>query len=357
MDRLHYRISSYRRTSLLEMLYILLRATTRNFTIYLGAVLLFLIGASLLQSNELSLGEFTAFMLYYFRVMWGLTDLIKLITEQHVHLFQAEKLYQFKSQAPDVCEPESPITLPAVKGEITFENVNFSYRDGSSVLQDFNLKIRSGERIALIGKSGSGKSTVIKLIGRFYDPQSGDIFLDGINIRKLLFAQLRGALGFVFQETYLFGTTIRENIRFGNPQANEQQIIEAAKAAYAHEFIMEFPNGYDTLIGERGIKLSGGQKQRIAVARMLLKDPSIIILDEATSALDNISEREVQQALETLLKGRTTITVAHRLSTVQNYDIIAVLDEGKLVEMGRYEQLMKQHGYLYKMVEGDGENE
>jgi ATP-binding cassette subfamily B protein/subfamily B ATP-binding cassette protein MsbA len=173
----------------------------------------------------------------------------------------------------------------------------------------------------------------------------------------LSFEQLRNALGFVFQETYLFGTTIRENIRFGNPNATEAQIENAAKAAYAHDFIVQFPDGYDTLVGERGMKLSGGQKQRVAIARMLLKNPSIVILDEATSALDNISEKEVQQALDKLLTGRTTITIAHRLSTVKHYDRIAVIDHGTISECGSYDELIRLRGHLFRIVEGGGAGE
>jgi ATP-binding cassette subfamily B protein len=352
MDLLRQKFYRLRTTSLRELLFALLRGTARRLTVNMGAVVLILYGASLLQAGELTAGEFVAFMLYFFTVMGRLTGLVTMMTERRILLYQAEVLYGFSRQMPEVQEVDDPVRLPRIHGDLRFEGVGFSYREGMNVVKDFHLQVRRGEKIALVGSSGSGKSTVTKLLGRFYDPQKGDIKLDGVSIRNLSLEQLRNALGFVFQETYLFGTTIRENIRFGNPDAGEEQIIEAAKAAHAHDFIMEMPHGYDTLVGERGIKLSGGQKQRIAVARMLLKDPAIVLLDEATSALDNISEKEVQQALDRLLTGRTTIAVAHRLSTVKDYDKIAVMDQGKIVEIGNYDELMRRRGYLYGLVEG-----
>lgn len=194
---------------------------------------------------------------------------------------------------------------------------------------------------------------MLKLLGRFYDPNKGDILLDGVSLTKLQLSQIRESVGYVFQETYLFGTSVRENIRFGDPNATDSQIEEAAKAAFAHDFITELENGYDTLIGERGIKLSGGQKQRISLARMFLKNPSIILLDEATSALDNVSEVEVQRAFDTLLKGKTTFTVAHRLSTIQDYDQIIVLDQGKAAEQGTFEELMAKRGIFFHLSQGE----
>lgn len=209
------------------------------------------------------------------------------------------------------------------------------------------------EKGSLVGASGSGKSTLFKLIGRFYDPDEGEILLDGVSLRELSLGQLRDAVGYVFQETYLFGTTIRENIRFGNPDASDDAIVQAAKAARAHEFIMQFPDGYETIVGERGIKLSGGQKQRIAIARMIVKNPRIVLLDEATSALDQINEAEVRAALETLLEGRTTIAAAHRLSTIQDYDRIVFVEQGRVAEVGSYTELMACRGRFYRLSQGE----
>jgi ATP-binding cassette subfamily B protein/subfamily B ATP-binding cassette protein MsbA len=215
-----------------------------------------------------------------------------------------------------------------------------------------DLHVQAGERVALVGTSGNGKSTLLKLVCRFYDPTVGVITLDGVPLTQLPLSQLRQSIGYVFQETYLFGTSVRENIRFGRPQATDAEVEAAAKAAYAHDFIEQLPEGYATYVGERGIKLSGGQRQRIAIARMFVKNPAIVLLDEATSALDNVSEAEVQRALDALLVGRTTLTVAHRLTTIKDYDRIIVIDEGRQVESGKYDELLLQRGAFYRLQEG-----
>ncbi|WP_025688714.1 ABC transporter ATP-binding protein [Paenibacillus zanthoxyli] len=206
--------------------------------------------------------------------------------------------------------------------------------------------------MALVGTSGNGKSTLLKLVDRFYDPQEGTIELDGVPITRLSFQDLRSSTGYVLQESYLFGFSVRENIRFGRPEASDEEIEQAAKAAMAHEFILQLPQGYDTLVGDRGMKLSGGQKQRIAIARMLISDPKIVLLDEATSALDNVSEAEVKTALDRLFEGRTMIAVAHRLSTIKDFDRIVVMDEGTIAEIGTYEQLIAREGIFYNLAQG-----
>ena len=193
----------------------------------------------------------------------------------------------------------------------------------------------------------------MKLIGRFYDPTAGEIRLDGVPIRSLKLADLRDAIGYVFQETYLFGSSIKENIRFGRPDATDEEVMEAAKAAYAHDFIMALPEGYDTIVGERGIKLSGGQRQRISIARMIIKQPAVVLLDEATSALDNVSEREVQRALDNVLAGRTVIAIAHRLSTIKHFDRIVFIKDGTIAESGTYEELIARRGLLYELEQGE----
>lgn len=322
----------------------------RGMTTSMGLLLVLWFGAKDIQAGTLTVGEIVAFVMYYFLFMGAVTSLVRVITEQRVVVSQAEALYDFLSIKPEVVEAEHPRKLAQVNGEITFRGVRFAYRNGQPILNQFDLDIRKGEKIALVGTSGNGKTTVLKLIGRFYDPQEGEVLLDGVPLKELPFSQLRGSIGFVFQDTYLFGTTIRDNIRFGNPEATEEQIVEAAKAANAHDFIIQFPDGYDSLVGERGIKLSGGQRQRVAIARMFLKNPSIVLLDEATSALDNASEKEVQLALDRLLLGRTTVAVAHRLSTVKDYDRIVLIDEGRAAEVGAYEELMAKQGAFYRLA-------
>lgn len=322
----------------------------RAMTTSMGLLLVFGFGAKDIQAGTLTVGEMVAFFLYYLLFMRSVTSLVSLITDQRVAISQAEALYDFLQIRPEVSEAPHPRQLQEIKGHISFREVSFGYNRKDAILKNFGLDIRKGERIALVGTSGNGKSTVLKLIGRFYDPTEGEVLIDGVSLRELSFGQLRNSIGYVFQDTYLFGTTVRENIRFGSPEATDEQIREAAKAANAHEFIMQFPNGYESLVGERGIKLSGGQRQRIAIARMFLKNPAIVLLDEATSALDNVSEKEVQHALDRLLVGRTTIAVAHRLSTVKDYDRIVLIEEGQAEEAGSYEQLMDKKGAFYRLA-------
>lgn len=345
------------RTQLRAYLYAYLRGTVRRLTTYFGAIFVFVYGIYLVQEGSVSIGEFVAFSFYYFRVMGDITGLVTLTTEQRIILAQADRLYCFMKQTPDVADPEKPVRLPNINGEIGFRNVHFGYPGTEPIIRGFNLHIRPGQKVALVGTSGNGKSTLLKLAGRFYDPQEGDITLDGTPLRQMSLSQLRESLGYVFQETYLFGASVKDNICFGNPNATEEQVKEAAIAAQAHEFIMALPQGYDTPLGERGVRLSGGQKQRIAIARMFVKNPAVVLLDEATSALDNASEAEVQRALDKLLEGRTTLTVAHRLSTVEHYDNIVLIDEGKAAETGSYDELMDKRGAFYRLVQGQRSEE
>lgn len=251
-------------------------------------------------------------------------------------------------------DPNNPTSkvVTSVQGDIEFRNVNFKYpaRPDITILEDLNLRVSAGKSLAVVGQSGSGKSTVISLILRFYDPTSGAILIDGYDIKTLNLKSLRLKIGLVQQEPALFSTTIYENIKYGNENASEIEIMKAAKAANAHGFISRMPEGYQTHVGDRGLQLSGGQKQRVAIARAILKDPSILLLDEATSALDTASERLVQEALDMLMKGRTTVLVAHRLSTVCDADNIAVLEHGRVVEIGSHKQLIAKPGGTYRQL-------
>ncbi|QGQ95808.1 ABC transporter ATP-binding protein [Paenibacillus psychroresistens] len=351
LQRVLERLNLLVKNNLRVILYAYLRGTVRRLCTYSGAIAVFLYGAYLIKHDQLSVGGFVAFTILYFFAIFKMTVVITNLTEQRLLMFQGEILYHFMHQKPDVQEVPQPV-LAEIRGRIEFNEVHFGYPSRPDVIRGFTLDIRAGEKIALVGTSGNGKSTILKLAARFYDPLSGEIKLDGVPLNQLALEQIHDAMGYVFQETYLFGTTVRDNIRFGRPDASDEQLYAAAEAAYAHEFILQLPEGYETIVGERGVKLSGGQKQRISLARLFLKNPAIVLLDEATSALDNQSERKVQLALDHLLKNRTTITVAHRLSTIRKADRIIVMDQGCIAEAGTYDALMAMQGLFYRLSEG-----
>lgn len=330
------------------------RGLVRRVSVQFGAVAVFSYGTYLLSKDAVTTGALVAFMFYYFRMIQDITFIVTMTSEQKVLMNQVDRLFSFTKRQPEVRDPDAPVWLRDVRGELEFRQVSFRYAAQSELLiRDFTLRIRQGEKVAFVGTSGNGKSTLLKLVGRFYDPTQGEVLLDGVPLTSLLQRQIRESMGVVFQETYLFGHTIRENIRFGSPDATDEQIEAAAKSAYAHDFIMKFPQGYDTRVGERGVKLSGGQKQRIAIARMFIKNPRIVLMDEATSALDNESEREVQQALHALFEGRTIIAVAHRLSTVRHFDNLVVVEHGQISEQGSYEALMNRQGTFRRLAAGE----
>lgn len=347
------KLNQYLSTYLRSNLFSFLRGSVRRFCNNLGAVAIFAYGSVLSYNNELSVGEVVVFILNYYYTIFVLTKIISLAAEQQQLMFQGELLHKFMFLKSKVNEREKPIILDRLAGNIKFENAWFGYNTEKMILRNFNLEIRAGENIALVGMSGNGKSTVLKLVARFYDPQFGEITIDGTPIRDLSLNLIRQSIGVVFQETYLFGKTIRDNIAFGKQNATEEEIIAAAKAAYAHDFITMLPDGYNTVVGERGIKLSGGERQRISIARVYIKNPSIILLDEATSALDNVSEQLVQKALNQLMKDKTTIVVAHRLETIKHSNRILVLDNGGIIESGNYYELIEQKGKFFNLVNGE----
>jgi ATP-binding cassette subfamily B protein len=335
-----------------QNVYSYLRGSVRQLSVNIGLITVFAFGIVLVREQSITVGQFVAFALYYSTVTFQMTRIVTNMTEQRMLMFQALRIYEFMKQTPAITEVEAPVEPARIRGAIAFRHVKFGYTPERPTINDFHIEIVPGERIAVVGTSGNGKSTIVKLLGRFYDPTDGDILLDGTSISRMSLSRLRDAIGFVFQETYLFGSSVRENIRFGNPEATDEEVVQAAKTAFAHDFIMELPQGYDTPVGERGNKLSGGQKQRLAIARMIVKNPVIIVLDEATSALDSISEKEVLEALGKLTEGRTTIAIAHRLSTIRDYDRIVVLEEGAIREIGDYETLMENKGPFYWLAAG-----
>jgi len=261
------------------------------------------------------------------------------------------RIFQIFDEVPEIEDAPDAVALEQVAGDVLLEGVSFKYRTGEVVLKDITIHAEPGETVALVGRSGAGKTSVINLIPRFYDPLAGRVLIDGHDVREVTQQSLRQHIALVLQETFLFSGTVKENIAYGRLDATEEEIIAAAKAANAHQFIMELPEEYETQIGERGVKLSGGQKQRIAIARAILADPRILILDEATSLVDTEAEQEIQQALEGLMRGRTVFVIAHRLSTVRNADKIVVIEGGEIAEEADHKTLMEQNGLYAEMYQ------
>ena len=314
---------------------------------------LLVIGVSgyLVVQESLSIGAMVAFIAYIERLYSPLRRLVNSSTTLTQSLASMDRVFEFIDEKYDIEDRDDSIECKDVQGHIVFDHVQFSYNDGDEVLKDVNLDVQKGETVALVGMSGGGKSSLVSLLPRFYDVTGGKIELDGTDIRQFKVRTLRDKIGMVLQDNILFSESVKENILLGNPIATDDEVVEAAKAANAHDFIMSLPEGYDTRVGERGVKLSGGQKQRIAIARVFLKNPPIIVLDEATSALDLESEHLIQGALEELAKDRTTFIVAHRLSTITHANRIVLIEHGEIVEMGTHEQLMDLKGHYYKLFQ------
>ncbi len=324
------------------------------FSLFGTIVFVVWFGVGLMQAGELSFGDLTAFVIYTTFVGASMAGFADLYSQLQKTLGATQRVRELiREPGEDVMTVRVPLQEKyKLRGQVTFEGVHFSYpsRLEMKVLKDVNLVAQPGEQIALVGPSGAGKSTMVSMLLQFYNPDQGRILYDGLDGQDIPLSQLRQQMAFVPQDVMLFGGTIRENIAYGNPDASEEEIYAAARKANAHDFIVSFPESYDTVVGERGIKLSGGQRQRIAIARAILKDPVILILDEATSSLDSASESLVQEALENLMKNRTSFVIAHRLSTVRNADKIYVLDKGQIVESGTHQELMDVEEGLYKSL-------
>lgn len=302
--------------------------------------------------GDLSIGEMAAFIAYIDRLYNPLRRLVNSSTTLTQSIASMDRMFELIDEKYDIDDSPDAIPCENVRGHIQFENVSFSYeKNEETILKNISLDVKEGETIALVGMSGGGKSSLVSLLPRFYDVTEGRILLDGTDIRSFKVRSLRDKIGMVLQDNILFSESVKSNILIGKPNATDEEVIEAAKAANAHDFIMNLPQGYDTKVGERGVKLSGGQKQRVAIARVFIKNPPILVLDEATSALDLESEHLIQEALEKLAKERTTFIVAHRLSTITHADRIVLIENGEIVEIGRHEELMEKQGNYHKLFQ------
>lgn len=318
-------------------------------------IIVVLFGGLFLVEGKMSSGDIVAFILYVQTLLTTVRRIVEFTEQFQRGMTGIERFTEIMDQDIEIFDDEDAVDLENVKGKIEIKDVSFKYNNNSeNVLNNISFTINPGQKVALVGPSGGGKTTLCNLIPRFYDVEDGEILVEGIDVRKIKLQSLRSNIGMVQQDVYLFSGTVRENILYGKPDATEQEVIDASKAAGAYDFIMNLENGFDTYVGERGVMLSGGQKQRISIARVFLKNPPILILDEATSALDNKSEFIVQESLENLAKGRSSLTIAHRLTTVQNADLILVLTEDGIIERGTHEELMEKRGYYYNLYTQGG---
>ena len=315
-----------------------------------GLLVVWAFGIWQVANNQVTVGVLTAFLAYIGRFYTRLDSMSRIVSHTQKAAAGAKRIFEILDHVSSVPEPTQPVHLQQVEGRIDLEDAGFRYGN-RAVIRGLNLQIQPGEMIGLVGQSGSGKSTLVNLICRFYDLSEGAIRVDGVDIRNLPLQEFRRHIGLVLQEPFLFFGTIADNIAYGKPEATREEIVAAARAAHAHDFILRLPQGYDSLVGERGQGLSGGERQRISIARALLINPRILILDEATSSVDTETEQEIQRALDNLVQGRTTIAIAHRLSTLQRADRLVVMEQGQLVEEGQHDDLMRRRGAYWRLYE------
>jgi len=340
-------IRSWNRASALNQLF----GPIIEVTSAVGTLILLLYGTYLIQSGTMTVGVLVAFITYVGSFWEPITRLGNMYSQLLISMSSAERIFEFMDERPAVPEKEGAKPIAELQGNVRFENVTFGYEADRPALKGIDLDVKAGMSIALVGHTGSGKSTIVNLICRFYDTVEGRVLIDGTDVRDTTIDSLRSQIGIVLQDTFIFSGTIRDNIRYGRPDATDAEVEAAARSVRAHDFIAELPNGYDTEVEERGNALSVGQRQLLSFARALLADPRILVLDEATASIDTETELRIQEALATLLQGRTSFIVAHRLSTIRHADCIVVLDHGEIKEMGNHEELMKRPGHYRNLVD------
>ena len=327
-----------------------------NFVGNVGYVVVAILGGYFAVTGRITVGNIQSFIQYNRQFIQPIGQVAQISSTIQSMITAAERIFEFLEENEEVEDVTNPVSTEGLKGNIKFEHVHFGYDPEKTIINDFNANVKDGQKIAIVGPTGAGKTTMVKLLMRFYDVNSGEILIDGHNIKDFKRGELRKMFGMVLQDTWLYGGTIRDNIRYSNPEATDSEVIEAAKAAHVHHYIKTLSKGYDAMINEESSNISAGQKQLLTIARVILADPKILILDEATSSIDTRTEQQIQAAMDNLMKGRTSFIIAHRLSTIKNADLILVMDHGDIVEQGTHEELLAKNGFYAKLYNSQFED-